>query len=1058
MQAATNLNLAFKKLKWLSVSFLAVFIGLLFFFIIQAYLNKQNSSKYEYKKNISNLISQLNDQLAYDSNLIEQSIKSGIKAKSEDVNIFFNILQASVKEPSAQNAVKLYNKSQTAGNEAFNYFIYSPGYHEELRSYLNDKNIKGYIGDRFLELLNSAGKTAFKLSEITDSNNKTIKLAYSYNSQLDVLVCAWYDVEQSARRYSSLLMQYYAGLYNQPGKYFFYLDRSDNLVFIQENIKSPPEQIVLKDSKLLSEMRLASTIYGVGVVKTDSIPAEISEKLQISPYVTIYLRYIPEADWILGIIEDNQLSAQTPTEQKMPWLTIIFFIALGIIISFVTRRYAKQIRRFIRQDLSSLINYSEKGKSKILPEPSDYHFQEIAEVEADIYLLIQQKNQAYKERESAEQRYHNLFQSNSIPLWEKDITAFLAAVSQLLSSSENELNARINLISREKWFSYLRLIKNNDVNLAVLNLFGYSSRNDLFTDVDPILAADDCFLLKELVKALHSQRRMVKLEKSVTTFNGKELDLLVTISFRTALDKSTILISLVDISRQKNTTRIIEEEKEFVLSTLSNITDGVIAIDRYSVVTLINAAALNFFNIDQEHLIGLEINELLKYLNGSSKSEINSLVKRVLSSGHTAETQEPLVLNGHNGNDYLVIPIVVAVLDGDGKNNGAVITFKDISNQKKLENEMITMKNMETIGNLSGGFAHEFNNYLQAILGNITLAGIYSADNPKVVQKVNSAKDLCLKAKAVTQRLLTFSLLGKPDFAEVLPGDFIKQTVSEILKDSSAIWQLNAQEGLHPVKIDLLQIKQVMEDLIAFMLSNSPDNAKIFIDIDNYHHLDNALLPLVPGDYIRITCLEKGAELPDEVLRRIFDPYFTNKDIGVGLALASAYYTVVNHHGFIEAFSKSGLGYSFRFYLPVVHKTVSFILDDELSRGRKKILVMDDDEQIRELASEMLSYSGFDTVGAVEGADAVRKYEEHLLKGNPFDLVIIDLHVNSGMNGQETMLELKKIDPNVKAVVSSGFGNDKILDNYQEYGFLAKVNKPYAFQELLKAIKSVLNN
>lgn len=213
-----------------------------------------------------------------------------------------------------------------------------------------------------------------------------------------------------------------------------------------------------------------------------------------------------------------------------------------------------------------------------------------------------------------------------------------------------------------------------------------------------------------------------------------------------------------------------------------------------------------------------------------------------------------------------------------------------------------------------------------------------------------------------------------------------------------------------------------------------------------------------PGQYVKLIIKDHGTGISQENLSKIFDPFFTTKPNGSGLGLATSYSIIKKHDGYIEVESTEGAGASFSIYLPAsVSQPDQSKPGTELTRtGNGKILLMDDEETIRKVVGEILTYSGYQVVLAKDGQETVVIYKSAFENGQPFDVVIMDLTIPGGMGGQEALTHLLAINPKVKAIVSSGYANDPIIADYQRYGFAGVVIKPYKFDELSEILAKVL--
>ena len=393
-----------------------------------------------------------------------------------------------------------------------------------------------------------------------------------------------------------------------------------------------------------------------------------------------------------------------------------------------------------------------------------------------------------------------------------------------------------------------------------------------------------------------------------------------------------------------------------------------------------------------------------------------------------------------------------------GKASGQSIV-RDITERKKMEAELQKAQKLESVGLLAGGIAHDFNNILTAILGNISMGKLYSQPGGEALTMLTQAEKATLQAKDLTQQLLTFSKGGAPVKETTSIFEMIRESANFVLRGSNIDAFYECAEDLWTVEIDTAQMSQVIQNLIINAEQAMPDGKKITIKLKNVNLKDKSQPGLKAGKYVQITIIDQGIGIPDEHLNKVFDPYFTTKQKGSGLGLATSYSIIRKHEGHINIYSEIGKGTTVTIYLPASEKVVTVREqgDETLKNGRGKILVMDDEDMLRQLTEQFLSHLGYQVRTVPDGEQAIQAYREAQAAGEPFSLVIMDLTIPGRMGGKETIEELKKIDPNVHAIVSSGYSNDPVLSNYQSFGFSAVLPKPYKIETLSAVISNALN-
>lgn len=473
-------------------------------------------------------------------------------------------------------------------------------------------------------------------------------------------------------------------------------------------------------------------------------------------------------------------------------------------------------------------------------------------------------------------------------------------------------------------------------------------------------------------------------------------------------------------------------------------------------VLMINATSLKRLGITDENIVGKKIWDM-EWFNLSENVRLNFIDRfsKVLN-GEMIKTEE--IFRNKDGDfsafDFTFNP----VFDTNNKIRYVVVEGHDVTEKIRLHNELLNAKKLESIGLLAGGIAHDFNNILTGILGMISLAKIYATDNDDLYDKLFMAEKATLKAKDLTGQLLTFSKGGLPVKKSTSIETLLIDSTNFISSGSNVKCNFFIDEDLYNVEVDEGQINQVINNIIINAIQAMPDGGNINIKAQNYTvtNKEKSLL-LKNGNYVKISITDQGMGIPQDMLNKIFDPYFTTKKTGSGLGLATSYSIIRKHEGAILAESEVNVGTTFYIYLPATIKKE--ISKNHLDPGKKKrggkILVMDDDKCVLDVTKAILRSFSFEVDFATNGLETIEKYKESL-RGNKYDVVIIDLTIPGGMGGEETIKRLLEIDPNVKAIVSSGYSNAPIMSRYMDFGFKGVVAKPYIAGELIEAIDKVL--
>jgi PAS domain S-box-containing protein len=384
--------------------------------------------------------------------------------------------------------------------------------------------------------------------------------------------------------------------------------------------------------------------------------------------------------------------------------------------------------------------------------------------------------------------------------------------------------------------------------------------------------------------------------------------------------------------------------------------------------------------------------------------------------------------------------------------------MREISQRERMEAELIKSQKLQSLGILAGGIAHDFNNLLTTTIGNISLALLDLDSKHPAYRQLAAADRAMQRAQNLTQQLLTFSKGGAPVKKTLRLGDLIEEVAGFALRGSRARYELALPDDLWFIDADSGQLSQVFHNLVLNADQAMPNGGVIAFTCENtvLSGGDASLLP--PGRYVKVTVQDSGIGISREHLPNIFDPYFTTKQRGSGLGLATSYSIVSKHGGHISVVSEPGRRTAFTLMLPAssnasvpaTHK------EDSLKRGAGKILLMDDEEEVLRTTGDALARLGYSISYADDGSKAIELYREAIQAGEPFVAVILDLTVRGGMGGKETIEQLLKIDPDVKAIVSSGYSNDPIMADHRAHGFAGVVSKPYRLKQMSNIVYRVI--
>lgn len=526
-------------------------------------------------------------------------------------------------------------------------------------------------------------------------------------------------------------------------------------------------------------------------------------------------------------------------------------------------------------------------------------------------------------------------------------------------------------------------------------------------------------------------------------------------------DRIVRLEVATNITETKRTETKLSEETERLAVTLRSIGDGVITTDMQGRIVLINKVAEKLTGWNSEDATGRPLADVFNLLNKVTREPCDDPVKNILNSKGIVGLAKDTALISKNGQERNIADSSAPIRDQDGNIIGIVLVFRDITKQLRTEQELIKAKKLESIGVLAGGIAHDFNNILAAILGNLDLSLLdhnLSAETQKLLHEAIKASH---RARDLTQQLLTFAKGGEPIKEVASLTEVVKDSADFILRGDKVACHYVFPEDLWLVDIDKGQISQVVQNIILNASNAMPDGGTIEVSCENVHSDDStALISSQIAHFVKMEIQDNGIGIPANVLDKIFDPYFSTKQKGNGLGLAITHSIISKHGGHISVQSPPGAGTTFTIYLPAsTESSIPLKKKEEakLIAKKSRIMIMDDEEMVRNITQAMLRQMGHDVVLVEDGTEALRLYKETIGSETPIDLIIMDLTIPGGMGGKAAAQEILTVDKRAKIIVSSGYSNDPVMANFKDYGFCAAIAKPYQLPELTKTISKSLN-
>lgn len=745
----------------------------------------------------------------------------------------------------------------------------------------------------------------------------------------------------------------------------------------------------------------------------------------------------------------NEVHRYSDDSSKFIFICVVLLIILVIIASVIISRHIampiirleQTARKVARGDLGARANISSDDEIGSLSMTFDSMVGELEQLNSGLSGMVDKRTAA-------------LTQSNLA--LQKEVQDRMIAEEKARQNSatiNNIFNNAIPMCITNADFEIVR------ANQAYDNVFGRINTGNRPVKCYESRPGPSCQTEKCPLVRVMTEGGKVTCETRKEENNHERFFIVTARPFKNADGEITgIVESFQDITDRKQAEDKLAEEKELLAVTLQSIGDGVITTDTHGNIILLNKEAQKMTGWGQEEALGKPLEEVFHIVSEKNRSRHENPAEKVLRTGQIIELANHTILIAKDGWERFIADSGAPIHNKKAEIIGVVIVFRDVTEKQRMEREVAKVEKLQSIGILAGGIAHDFNNILTALIGNITLAKMYSKPDDKVFDRLAKSENAIIKAKDLTQQLLTFSKGGAPMRKAVSINELIRDTVSFTLRGSKSNYQFSFDDHLNLADVDSGQINQVISNLVINADQAMTEGGTITIKAENHEIGEEDIRPLHPGQYLKISISDTGKGIPREILPLIFDPYFTTKQDGSGLGLASVY-SIVNHHdGYISVDSTLGHGTTFTIYLPAsIEKTHHKRLpNNNAIRGNGKILVMDDDNEIREMLNEVLTTLGYSVVLTVDGNDALDNYREAMKSDEPFNAVILDLTIPGGMGGKVTMNRLVAMDPGIKAIVSSGYSSDPVMANYQEYGFSAVVSKPYKVGELSQVLNDVL--
>ena len=699
--------------------------------------------------------------------------------------------------------------------------------------------------------------------------------------------------------------------------------------------------------------------------------------------------------------------------------------------------------RLLRVEMTTLV-FTAQGREQVLGIAKD----------------LTERERAQAALHESESRYRLLFENSPIGIVEYDYRATIAWMDGLRAAGVTDLAAWAG-DHEEEMAAALARLPIIGANAAALRLVAAGTLEELVANLGRIIPPSGWTARRQSFLAAWSGLNESEAEMTLLALDGVPHHVhshwwIPVVDGRPHYERTPLV--LLDLTQTKAAEGALAAERERLAVTFRAMAEGVVTTDPQGIVLFINQAATAITGWTAAAAAGRPISEVCALRHARTGAMITPPVAAALAAGRVLDLPPQTLLLGRLGGRGVVEGCCAPMRDETGQGIGAVLVLRDVTDRSRLEAELERASKLESVGILAGGIAHDFNNILAVIMGNVTLAQLDPDKSPTADRWLQEAERGALRARDLTQQLLTFAKGGDPIRMAVRLPEVVREAAEFALHGTAVRAEFEMPEELWAADVDRSQIGQVVQNLVMNAMQAMRHGGVVRVALRNEELADGQQPPLRAGRYVGLVLSDTGAGISPEHLTRIFEPYFTTKEQGSGLGLATVYSIVRKHQGHVAVESELGKGTTFRLWLPAARVAPATPPEGRspLEPLAGRILFMDDEEPIRAMAEVLLGRLGLTVKAVADGAALLAEFAAAQRAGQPYDVVMMDLTVPGAMGGLEAMQELLKLDPAVRAIVSSGYSGDPVLANFRAHGFCGIVPKPYRLTDLATAVRNAL--